>query len=151
MKVFKMSNYRCGDILSDAELHVDSEYGTLQWRWLIVKKLFSKNCFYTMMLLTENRRFFTGRSTRRRSTYELQICLREALCNFRPIFLFNLLQWPIMIRHISCVGPGSIFLVKGKTYACSGRCSLPVVKCQVFQINCIQVYRVQFINFKSLP
>ena len=48
--------------------------------------------------------FFKSISTIRRSFYELQICSRGALCNFRPIFLFNLLQWPI-IRHISCVGP----------------------------------------------
>jgi len=48
--------------------------------------------------------FFKSISTIRRSFYELQICSRGALSNFRPILLFNLLQWPI-IRHISCVGP----------------------------------------------
>ena len=41
MKVFQSSKYKCGDILSDAELHADSEYGTILLWLLVVKKLFS--------------------------------------------------------------------------------------------------------------
>jgi len=32
-------NYRCGDIISDVELHADSEYGTIFLQLLLVKKL----------------------------------------------------------------------------------------------------------------
>ena len=104
MKIFQLSNYIFRDIISDAELHADSESGTILLWLLLTKKLFSINCFYTMMLITKNRRFFTGISTLRRSFYELQICSRGAFCNFRPLFLFNLLQWPI-IRQYFVWGP----------------------------------------------
>ena len=38
MKVFQTSKYRCGDIISDVELHADSEYGIIFLQFLLVKK-----------------------------------------------------------------------------------------------------------------
>ena len=56
------------------------------------------------MLLRKNRRLFKGRSRQYSSVCKLQICSRGAMCNFRPVFLVVLLQWPI-IRHFCVLGP----------------------------------------------
>ena len=45
LKVFQSSKYECGDILSDAVLHADSESGTTLLWLSIDKKLFGKNGF----------------------------------------------------------------------------------------------------------
>ena len=70
----------------------------IKWFDYIEKKLFTIYYFYCIVLLRKKRRIFPSLSRPCSSAYELQICSRGALCNFRPIFLFNLLQWPI-IRH----------------------------------------------------
>ena len=104
MKAFQSSNYECGNILSYADLHADSEYGTYRRWFSLEKKLFTIYYFYCIVLLRKNRRIFPGLSRPYSSAYKLQICSRGVLCNFRPIFLFNLLQWPI-IRHFCEWGP----------------------------------------------